>query len=119
MIRGCTAGVDEGMKRALLVASVLVLTGCGSVSAPAAPATAAVMIKNFAFSPTPLTVGTGTKVTWSQQDTSVHTVTAVDGSFESGNLSQNQTFSRTFSTAGTYMYRCNIHQYMTATVVVR
>ncbi|TMD06380.1 MAG: amidase [Chloroflexi bacterium] len=109
------------MKRLLFSAAVLggaLLAGCGGSSAPSGPAAAAVTIKNFAFSPTPLTVRTGTKVTWTQQDSTVHTVTAVDGSFDSGNLSQGQSFSRTFSTAGTFMYRCNIHQYMTATVVV-
>ena len=106
----------------LLLAAVLggiTLSGCGGSSAPTAPASAAVSIKNFAFSPTPLSVGTGTKVTWTNQDSSTHTVTAVDGAFDSGNLPQNQSFSHTFSTAGTFMYRCNIHQYMTATVVVK
>ena len=97
----------------------IALSACGGETAPSAPASAAVTIKNFAFGPSSLTVSPGTKVTWTNTDTSVHTVTAVDGSFDSGNLAQNQTFSHTFATAGTVMYRCNIHQYMTATVVVK
>ena len=109
-------------RRVLFSAAFLggtLLAGCGGGSGPSAPAVAAVTIKNFAFSPTPLTVTKGTRVTWTQQDATIHTVTAVDGSFDSGNLAQNQSFSRTFATAGTFMYRCNIHQYMTATVVVK
>ncbi|HEX6493199.1 MAG TPA: cupredoxin family copper-binding protein [Candidatus Dormibacteraeota bacterium] len=97
----------------------IALCACGGRSAPAGPATTAVTIKNFAFSPGTVTVSPGTKVTWTQDDSSVHTVTAVDGSFDSGNLAQSQAFSHTFSTAGSFAYRCNIHQYMTATVVVR
>ena len=93
--------------------------GCGGSSAPSGPATMAVAIRNFAFAPATITVSPGTRVTWTQDDSTVHTVTAVDGSFDSGNLAQNQSFSHTFGTAGTFMYRCNIHQYMTATVVVK
>jgi plastocyanin len=96
-----------------------VLAGCGGSSAPSGPATVAVAIKNFTFAPGTITVSPGTKVTWTQDDNTVHTVTAVDSSFDSGNLSQNQSFSHTFSTAGTFAYRCNIHQYMTGTIVVK
>ncbi|MGH8306390.1 MAG: cupredoxin domain-containing protein [Steroidobacteraceae bacterium] len=102
------------------VAGGIALAGCGGGTspAPANPAPTAVTIRNFAFSPTPLTVSRGAKVTWTNQDSSVHTVTAVDSSFDSGNLAQGQSFTRTFDSAGTFAYRCNIHQYMTATVVI-
>jgi plastocyanin len=94
------------------------LAGCGG-AAPTASTASAVTIRNFAFGPAPLTVSTGTRLTWTNQDSSAHTATAVDGSFDSGNLAQGQSFSRTFATAGTFAYRCTIHQYMTGTVVVR
>lgn len=95
------------------------VVACGGSSAPPASAPpAAVTIKNFAFSPATLTVARGTMVTWTNTDASVHTVTAVDASFDSGNLSQGQSFTHVLATVGTFMYRCNIHQYMTATVVV-
>ena len=104
-----------GMLRRLVISAILV-AGCGGSSAP--PASVAVTIRNFAFSPATLTVAKGTTVTWTNTDASVHTVTAVAGAFDSGNLAQAHSFSRVFGAAGTYMYRCNIHQYMTATVVV-
>jgi plastocyanin len=100
------------------------LAGCGgdpsAASPPSAGTTAnAATIKNFAFSPSPLTVKTGTTVTWTNQDASTHTVTAVDKGFDSGDVAPSKAFTRTFSTAGTFAYRCNIHQYMTGSVVVQ
>jgi plastocyanin len=89
--------------------------------ARATPATGgnAVTIDNFAFGPSSLTVAVGTKVTWTNKDSDAHTVTADDGSFDSGALGEGATFSQTFSKAGTYAYHCKIHSFMTATIVVQ
>ncbi len=76
-------------------------------------------MKNLAFNPPTLTVSVGTKVTWTNQDTVGHTVTANDGSFGSQTINPGQTFSQTFSTAGTFNYHCTIHPTMTATIVVQ
>ena len=87
---------------------------------PAAAATAAVTIQNFAFTPQTLTVAPGTTVTWTMKDSppTKHTVTSYDGSWGSPDLSLNQTYSHTFSSPGTYGYHCNIHSYMTGTITV-
>lgn len=77
-----------------------------------------VSIANFAFSPTTLTIATGTKVTWTNHDTVTHTVTADQGAFDSGPLSPGNSFSFPFTKAGTYSYHCNIHHSMMATIVV-
>jgi plastocyanin len=77
-----------------------------------------VLITNFAFSPASLTVPAGTTVVWTNQDTVTHTVTAADKSFDSGNLLPGRTYSRTFTTPGTYPYICQIHSFMTGTVTV-
>ena len=77
-----------------------------------------VTIMNFAFSPLTLTVKTGTKVTWTNKDTVTHTVTADNGAFNSGLLPSGNSFSFTFTQAGTYSYHCNIHHSMMATIVV-
>jgi len=85
-----------------------------------APATAqAVSIMNFAFDPPTLTVPVGTTVTWTNNDSTTHTVTADDGSFDSGNVDRGGTFSFTFSTAGTINYHCKIHPNMTASITVQ
>jgi len=78
-----------------------------------------VTIQNFAFAPNALTVPVGASVTWTNNDTTQHTVTADDGSFDSGPIQPGATFSQTFSAAGTFTYHCNIHPNMTATITVQ
>jgi len=79
----------------------------------------AVNISGFAFDPPTLTVPVGTTVTWTNNDSTTHTVTADDGSFDSGNVDPGGTFSFTFSTAGTINYHCKIHPNMTASITVQ
>lgn len=78
-------------------------------------------VKDFSFKPSKTTVKVGTSVTWTMQDSqTTHTVTATDGSFDSGDLSAvGKTFSHTFGSAGTFTYKCSIHNSMTGTVVVQ
>ena len=63
-------------------------------------------------------LGVNNTVVWYNNDTVFHTVTATDKSFDSGNLNQDQTFSHTFTQAGTYSYYCVYHPWMKGTVVV-
>lgn len=78
----------------------------------------AVQIGDDAFNPGTMTVAVGDTITWTNADSSPHTVTAEDGSFDSGNLDEGQGFAHTFTEPGTYEYRCDYHSDMTATVVV-
>ena len=94
-------------------------------SAPAAGAQAqqsiSVNIQNFAFDPPNITVAPGTTVTWTNNDSAPHTVTATDpaGAFDSGTLRPGQSFSVTFTQPGTtYAYYCAIHPSMRGTVTV-
>jgi plastocyanin len=77
-----------------------------------------IYMKNSVFSNTSLRVTVGTTVTWVNDDTQVHTVTADDGSFHSGDMAVNASFSTTFNTIGTYPYHCNYHSNMTGTIIV-
>jgi len=90
----------------------------GDTSGDAGAAESAVDIKDFAFSPADLEVSVGTTVTWTNDDSATHTVTADDGSFDSGDLANGATFSQTFDTAGTFTYHCAKHPNMTATITV-
>jgi plastocyanin len=81
--------------------------------------TADVVIQNFAFSPATITVTVGTTVTWTNNDGATHTVTSDTGAFDSGNIANGKTYSRTFSQAGTFAYHCTIHPNMKATVIVQ
>jgi plastocyanin len=80
---------------------------------------AAVEIKNFAFNAATITVPVGTTVTWTNDDSTAHTVSQVGGGFESGKLDPGKTFSYTFDTAGSYDYFCQFHPNMKGTVVVQ
>jgi len=78
-----------------------------------------VAISSFAFDPATLTVKKGTTVTWTNKDSTAHTVTADSGTGpSSGHLSQGQTYSYKFDTVGTFKYHCAIHTDMTGTVTV-
>src|SRR5580692_1357106 len=107
-------------RRALpLAAAAMLLLGIGAYAGAAAPDT--VTIANFAFSPTPLTVAPGTKVTWNNKDEEPHTVTSADGgkTFKSDALDTDDKFSFTFDKPGTYKYFCSIHPHMVGTIVVK
>jgi amicyanin len=81
-------------------------------------ATDAVNIKNFAFSPATVTVTTGSTVVWTNDDSIQHDITFDGGSIVSSVLNHNDTFSHTFTKAGTYHYICSIHPFMHGTVIV-
>jgi plastocyanin len=80
-----------------------------------------VTIDNFTFSPGTLTVPLGTTVTWTNRDFEVHTVTADDTppTFKSAGLDTDDSFSFTFSKAGTYSYHCSLHTHMTGKIIVQ
>lgn len=63
-------------------------------------------------------LGTNATVTFANKDITKHTVTATDGSFNSGDILAGQSWTHTFSTAGTFTYYCIYHGWMRATVVV-
>lgn len=63
-------------------------------------------------------VGVNNTITWVNQDSAPHTVTANSNSFNSGTINPSSNFTMTFTTPGTYQYHCNIHPFMTGTVIV-
>jgi plastocyanin len=107
----------------LLLISSAILVSCsksgssGNNNPPVATNT--VSIANMAFAPGIITVSAGTTVTWTNNDNMAHTVTADDNSFDSGSIALGGTFSKMFSTAGTYPYHCTIHSTMKGTIVVK
>jgi len=76
------------------------------------------------FLPGEVTIGIGDSVTWHNDGTAAHTVTSgnpedgPDGLFDSGLFLGGDTFSHTFTEAGEYQYFCQIHPWMTGTVIV-
>ncbi|HYY82561.1 MAG TPA: plastocyanin/azurin family copper-binding protein [Actinomycetes bacterium] len=91
-------------------------------AAPAAPGTkapsdrATVNMAGLAFHPTTVTVRKGAAVTFVNDDTAPHTVTADQGPVDSGVLDPGKRFSLTVDTG--FAYHCAIHPSMTAKIVV-
>ena len=79
-----------------------------------------VLVADFSFSPTTVTIDQGTGVVWSFDGPSDHTVTSSGdlGLFDSGAVSAGGTFSFFFVAAGNYRYNCTIHPSMQGTVKV-
>lgn len=97
------------------------LLALGAVLFPAAPAEAAshaVMIHNYAYSPGSLSIAQGDTVTWTNMDTAEHDVVVTSGpvSFRSPMLSKGESWSYTFTTAGSYGYTCSVHPDMRGAV---
>ena len=60
-----------------------------------------------------------TPVAVTNDDGTVHTLTADDGSFDTGNLDGGAEKTITVAAPGTYAYHCDIHNYMTGTIEAR
>jgi len=78
-----------------------------------------VEIKAHGYHAPELTVSPGTTVTWINHDDDPHTVTSTDNVFRSAGIDTDETYSYTFTKAGTYEYYCTLHPLMTGKVVVR
>jgi plastocyanin len=76
-------------------------------------------IRGMAFGPSRLEVAAGTTITWTNNDPVAHTVTADDGTWDSGEIEPGKTWSRTFPQAGEFAFHCTPHPFMKAVVVVR
>ena len=78
-----------------------------------------VIISNYKFSPTALTIKVGSSVTWINNDAATHTATSNNSVFDSGDLPTGKSFTYKFNTAGTYPYFCIYHPDMIATIIVQ
>ncbi len=131
------------MRPFLIGLLALVTVGCGgSTTAPQSPSSgtpshpgggtttpvASVSIMEYSFGPSDITVAKGTMITWTNDGTLAHTVTA--NGFSSGQLAPpagggygygmttGQTYSMTFTAPGSYTYHCSNHPQMTGTITV-
>ena len=82
----------------------------------------AVVAKDIAYNPTTQTVKAGDTVTFSNKDSTTHTFSADDGSFDSGRVSPSAKFTFVVpasAAAGTTIaFHCNIHSSMKGTLTV-
>jgi plastocyanin len=78
-----------------------------------------IIVKDFMFQPTSMTVKAGTTVSWANMDDEPHTVVSDTGLFRSGAMDTNESFSFKFDKPGTYHFTCSIHPRMVGTIVVQ
>jgi plastocyanin len=100
----------------------LILVALVTVRHETRAATVTVGIENLAFAPGSVTVAVGTTVTWVNQETAAskipHTATSDNGTWNSGLLNPGASFAFTFTKAGTFTYRCDVHPSMHGTITV-
>ena len=94
-----------------LIAALLVATAAGASNQT-------VQITKNGFTPASVTITVGDMVTWHNADTSDHQVVANDGSFASPVLHGDQSYSHTFTGAGTVKYH-DTYSKSTGSVVVK
>lgn len=68
------------------------------------------------YQPSPTQVVSGSEVFWYNQDTTTHTATADDVSFDTGGISPDTSSSVILEGQGQIRYHCNIHPYMTGLI---
>jgi plastocyanin len=88
-----------------LVAWLLVPTALASAQG----ADATINMGAQTFDQTEVHVAPGQTVVWRDPDVRTHTVTADDGSFDSGDVTPGKQFAMEFDTPGTYPYYCQYH----------
>jgi plastocyanin len=77
-----------------------------------------VVMSALQFRPAQLRVRAGTRVTWHNDDPVEHSITAADGSWDSGNIAAGATWSRQFDAPGRYEIICTPHPFMKMEVIV-
>jgi plastocyanin/uncharacterized membrane protein len=78
-----------------------------------------VILKQVHFDPPEITIRVGDTVEWRNEDIFSHTVTADDGSFDSGLIDPGQSFQKAFRNSQTVAYHCRPHPNMKAALIVQ
>lgn len=113
MAAGCGGGGSSSSSSSASTASAKPASSGGGAGVT-------VDMKNIQFAPKDVTVKTGQTITWRNEDTVDHNVTAQSGaSFKSANFGNGGTFKFKAAKAGTIKYVCTIHPGMDATIIVR
>jgi plastocyanin len=105
------------MRKALLLA--IAILGITAASVSLAAVTRVVAIRPAGFSPATRTIDTGDSIRWRNDDNVNHQVVADNGHFASPVLRPRQSYTRTFTTAGTFRYRDALEPAERGVIVVK
>ncbi len=114
--------LNRGLVVALVLGPVIgAMLAFGAVAAQDATKKDAneITIDNFTFTPKELTVAVGTTVKWLNHDDIPHTVVEKKTTFRSKALDTDDSYSFTFTSAGTFDYFCGLHPHMVGQVIVK
>lgn len=78
-----------------------------------------VSIANFAYQPASISTGRGSTIVWTNRDTVAHTVTADNGSFDSGSIAPGDSFEQRFDKSKSYSYTCSFHPQMKGIITIQ
>jgi len=104
-----------GAARIALAAAAVMFAAPASAQA----GTVGVNVEFQAFAPDQVDALPGDIVQWANESERRHTVTAGDGSFDSGDLLSGTQYSHEFDAVGSFPYHCTVHLGMTGEVDVR
>ena len=115
----------------LLIAFVVALASCskdstnntdigGGINNPGGGGTLAALITidDNGYSPVSLTVKKGTNVTFKNEGSEMHTATADNSIFNTGDIAPGASKTVNITAAGTYTYHCNYHTTVTGTLII-
>lgn len=110
----------EVLRRTLLLAAAcaIALPSCLPAQAPPQSRQQIIIIKQMHFEPSTLNSKPGDTVQWKNEDIFTHTVTADDGSFDSGPIAPGRSWQTSIKYTGTVDYHCRPHPNMTAELVI-
>ena len=109
------------MSRSLFVSGAFAACLAASCCRVLASSTVSVLVEDDRFVPQSVTNNAGDTVKWTWQGVNSHSSTGsgVSPLWDSGIHGNGFTFSHTFSTAGSFPYRCEVHSFQTGSVVVK
>ncbi len=78
-----------------------------------------IVLTNYLFTPSQITIRKGTTITWINNDIAKHTISSNDlKTMNSPLLAKGDKYNYTFTKVGTYSYHCEPHPYMKGTIKV-
>ena len=123
-MRNAKRSIVAALAVGALAASFGIMQGVQSPEADAAAAPAMVKVADMppgqstGYEPAEIAVKVGQPVKWKNEGAEAHTVTADDGSFDSGSMAPGAEWQNTFSSPGTFSYTCTPHPWAKGTVKV-
>lgn len=116
-LASCGGSSSNGTSSATTAGAATTTGGAATTAAGTPAAPGAIAIHNFAFQPMTLSAKVGDSITVTNQDNTSHSLTANDGSFDTGVFNSGSKTVK-LTKAGTFSFHCQIHSFMTGTITV-